>query len=119
VTGSATHDEEARQTVDYIDRLELASDADRQAFVGELIEHVEHPILASIVGAVLDEVGRLVDNRASPPPAVHILFNPGAHNFTRGKIKKSLDCAERLDRPVLITELSPNLGDGRGQAAAV
>jgi hypothetical protein len=27
-----------------------------QAFVGELVEHVEHPILASIVGAVLDEV---------------------------------------------------------------
>jgi hypothetical protein len=36
------------------------------------------------------------------PPAVHILFNPGADSFTRGKIKRSLDCAERLDRPVLI-----------------
>ena len=28
----------------------------RQAFVGELVEHVEYPILASIVGAILDEV---------------------------------------------------------------
>src|SRR5260370_4895966 len=36
------------------------------------------------------------------PPAVHILFNPGADTFTGGKIKRSLDCAERLDRPVLI-----------------
>src|SRR5262249_6583800 len=31
-------------------------DTDRQAFVGELVEHVEHPILASVVGAVFDEV---------------------------------------------------------------
>src|SRR6516165_6191471 len=37
-------------------RLELAGDTDRQAFMGELVEHVEHPILASIVGAVLDKV---------------------------------------------------------------
>jgi hypothetical protein len=56
VTGNATHDEEVRQNVDYIDCFELAGDTDRQAFVGELVEHVEHPILASIVGAVLDEV---------------------------------------------------------------
>jgi hypothetical protein len=36
--------------------LRLAGDTDRQAFMGELVEHVEHPILASIVGAILDEV---------------------------------------------------------------
>src|SRR5262249_12520591 len=29
---------------------------DRQAFMGELVEHVEHPVLASLVGAVLDKV---------------------------------------------------------------
>jgi hypothetical protein len=29
---------------------------DRQAFMGELVEHVEHPVLASLVGAILDEV---------------------------------------------------------------
>ena len=39
-----------------IDRLELAGDTDRQAFMGKLVEHVEHPIPASIVGAVLDKV---------------------------------------------------------------
>ncbi len=36
--------------------LSLRGDADRQAFVAELVEHVEHPVLASFVGAVLDEV---------------------------------------------------------------
>jgi hypothetical protein len=35
--------------------LSLRDDTDRQAFMDELTEHVEHPILASIVGAVLDE----------------------------------------------------------------
>jgi hypothetical protein len=44
------------QNVDHIDRLELAGDTDRQTFVGELVEHVEHPILASVMGALLDEV---------------------------------------------------------------
>src|SRR5207237_10205831 len=34
----------------------LAGDTDRQAFMGKLVEHVEHPILASVMGAVLDEV---------------------------------------------------------------
>src|SRR5262245_9238952 len=56
VSGNAPQDEEAGQNVDHIDRLELAGDTDRQAFMGELVEHVEHPILASIVGAVLDKV---------------------------------------------------------------
>ena len=56
MTGDATQDEEVGQNVDHIDRLELAGDTDRQAFVGELVEHVEHPILASVMGAVLDEV---------------------------------------------------------------
>src|SRR6516165_1433989 len=37
-------------------RLELAGDTDRQAFMAELVEHVEHPVPASIVGAVLDKV---------------------------------------------------------------
>jgi hypothetical protein len=49
-------DEEVGQNIDHIDRLELAGDTDRQAFMSELVEHVEHPIPASIVGAVLDEV---------------------------------------------------------------
>jgi hypothetical protein len=56
VTGNTPQDEEVRQIVDHIDGLELAGDADRQAFAGELVEHVEHPIPASSMGAVLDKV---------------------------------------------------------------
>jgi len=56
VTGDATQDEEVGQNVDHIDRFEFAGDTDRQAFMGELVEHVEHPILASVMGTVLDEV---------------------------------------------------------------
>jgi len=56
VRGNAMQDEEVGQNVDHIDRLELAGDTDRQAFMAELVEHVEHPILASIMGAVLDKV---------------------------------------------------------------
>jgi hypothetical protein len=52
----ATNSEEVGQNVDHIDRLELAGDTGRQTFVGELVEHVEHPVLASIVSAILDEV---------------------------------------------------------------
>ena len=44
------------QNVDHIDCPELAGDADRQAFMGELVEHVEHPVPASIMSPVLDEV---------------------------------------------------------------
>ena len=56
VARNTTQDEEIRQHIDHIDGLELAGDPDRQAFVGELVDHIEHPIFASIVGAVLDEV---------------------------------------------------------------
>ena len=52
----AAQDEEIGQHVDHIDGLELAGDPDRQAFVGELVDHIEHAIFPSIVGAVLDKV---------------------------------------------------------------
>jgi len=48
--------QEVGQSVDHVDRLELTGDTDRQAFMGELVEHVEHSILASVMGAVVDEV---------------------------------------------------------------
>src|SRR5262245_39138540 len=56
MSGNAPQDEQVGQNVDHIDRLELAGDTDRQAFMAELVEHVEHPVPASIVGAILDEV---------------------------------------------------------------
>jgi hypothetical protein len=56
VSRNAPQDEELGENVDHIDRVELAGDTDPQAFMAELVEHVEHPILASIVGAILDDV---------------------------------------------------------------
>ena len=56
VTGNAAQDEQIGENVDDIDCFELASDTDRQAFVGKLVNDIEHPISASIVGAVLDKV---------------------------------------------------------------
>src|SRR5215510_11318454 len=56
VTGNAAQDEQIGENVDHIDRLELAGDTDRQAFVGKLVNDIEHPISASIVGVILDKV---------------------------------------------------------------
>ena len=56
VTGNAAQDEQVGQNVDNIDCFELAGDTDRQAFVGKLVNDIEDPISASIVGAVLDKV---------------------------------------------------------------
>src|SRR5205807_2208827 len=54
--GNAAQDEQVGQNVDDIDCFELAGDTDRQAFVGKLVNDIEHAISASIVGAVLDKV---------------------------------------------------------------
>jgi hypothetical protein len=54
--GHATRDEESGQHVYHIDRLQLALDADGDAFMRELIDDIEHAILPPLMGAVLDEV---------------------------------------------------------------
>src|SRR6185295_6811490 len=51
-------DEQVREHVDDVDGLQLAIHPDGQTLVREFIDHIEHPELASIVGAVLDEVIR-------------------------------------------------------------
>ena len=56
VTRDATQDEQVGQHVDHVDSLELAVDTDRQAFVGELVEDIEHAEPAAVMGAILDEV---------------------------------------------------------------
>src|SRR5262249_1729463 len=56
VSGNAPQDEQVGQNVDHIDRLELPGDTDRHALMAELVEHVEHAVLASLVGAVLDKI---------------------------------------------------------------
>lgn len=52
----ATQDEQVREHVDDIDRPQLSVDADRQAFMRELVDDVEHAILSPVMGAVLDKV---------------------------------------------------------------
>src|SRR5204863_2169020 len=56
VLGDAAQDEQVRQNVDDVDRLEPAGYADGQAFVSELVDDVEHAEFASIMGALLEEV---------------------------------------------------------------
>src|SRR3954454_8047442 len=45
----ATQDEQIGQHVDHVDGLELAAHPDRQAFMGELINHIEHAISPSVM----------------------------------------------------------------------
>ena len=52
----APEDEEVGQDVDDVGRLELPADPDRKALPRELIHHVQHAILPSIMGAILHEV---------------------------------------------------------------
>ena len=56
MAGYAAQDEQVGQDVDHVDGLELAVDPDRQALMGELIDDVEHAVLAPVMRAVLDEV---------------------------------------------------------------
>ena len=58
VPGHAAQDEQVGQHVDHVSGSELAPDPDGQALVGELVDDVEHPELAAIMGAVLHEVVR-------------------------------------------------------------
>src|SRR6476620_5625045 len=48
--------EEVRQDIDHVDAVQLARDPDRQSFVGELVDDVEHPEPPPVAGALLDEV---------------------------------------------------------------
>src|SRR6185437_15466109 len=50
MAGHATQDEEIGQNIDHIDDLELAGHPDCQAFMGELVDDVEHSIFPAIVG---------------------------------------------------------------------
>src|ERR1700712_71659 len=56
VPGYAAQDEQVREHIDNVDRLEPARYPDSQALVGELVDDVEHAHLASVMGALLDKV---------------------------------------------------------------
>src|SRR3982750_1879608 len=58
VARHAAQDEQVREHVDDVDGLELAIHPDGQALVREFIDHIEHPELAAVMGAVLAEVIR-------------------------------------------------------------
>jgi hypothetical protein len=63
-------------------RLKLAGDTDRQAFVGKLVNDIEHPISASVVGAVLDKVvGPDVIAALRPQPAARSVGQPEPASF--------------------------------------
>jgi hypothetical protein len=44
------------EDIDHVRGLELAGDPDRQALVRELVDDVEHAVLPSVMGAILDKV---------------------------------------------------------------
>src|SRR5699024_2614321 len=52
----AAQNDQVRQNVDAVGRVELATDPDRQALPSELVDDVEHAELSAIVGPALDEV---------------------------------------------------------------
>jgi len=52
----ATQDEQVGQDIDDIGGVQLAIDSDRQRLVRELVDHVQHAILPSVMGSILDEV---------------------------------------------------------------
>jgi len=52
----APQDKQIGQNVDDIRRFELSVDPDRQAFMRELVDNVQHPIFPALVRAVLDKV---------------------------------------------------------------
>ena len=82
MTRNAAQDEQLGQNVDDIDCFELAGDTGRQAFVGKLINDIEHPISASIVGAVLDKiVGPDVITVLRPQPDARSVGQPEPASF--------------------------------------
>lgn len=56
--GNAAQDEQVGEHIDDVDGLEFPINPDRQAFVRELVDDVQHPIFPSLMGAILDEVIR-------------------------------------------------------------
>jgi hypothetical protein len=85
VPGNSSQDEQIRQRVDDVDRVEPSGYPNGQAFVGELVDDVEQADLASVMGALLEKViepalakagdqtwlGRSARSRMHDPSASH------------------------------------------------
>nr|WP_156828837.1 hypothetical protein [Rhizobium sp. 42MFCr.1] len=51
-------DELVRERVDHVDDFQRPADPDRQAFLRELVDDVEHAEALSVVGAIMNEIVR-------------------------------------------------------------
>jgi hypothetical protein len=89
----AAPDERIGHDIDHVGGLGLAGDpADRQAaLVGERVDHVRHPALAAIMGAILDE--------AVGPDVVRTLARRGAGRTTRPPARAARAWAAALRVP--------------------
>ena len=77
MTWHAAQDEQVRKHIDDVRRVELSTDPDRQAFPRELVDHVEHTDLLSIVSSVFDEVvGPDVSGPLRPEPKARTVGEP-------------------------------------------
>ena len=77
VLGHAAQDEQVGQHIDDVDGFEPARYPDGQAFVGELVDDVEHAEFASVMGALLDEVvGPDVIGALGPQPDARAVIQP-------------------------------------------
>ena len=56
--GNAAQDEQIRENVDDVHGLQSAVHPDRNAFARELIDDVQHPVLATIMRSIFNEVIR-------------------------------------------------------------
>src|SRR5687768_14733272 len=73
----AAQDEQVRQDVDDVARIELAIDAERQALPGELVDDVEHAEPPAIVCPALDEVlGPDMVGMLRPKPGARSVIQP-------------------------------------------
>ena len=82
MTRHPAQDEQVREHVDDVDGLELASDPDGQALVGELVDDVEHAEPPSVVRPVLDEVvGPDVVAMLGPQPDARSVRKPEPSAF--------------------------------------
>ena len=71
--------ERVGEHIDHVDRLQLAGDPDGEALACELVDDVEHPDLAAVMGAVLDEVvGPDVVAMLGPEPGAGAIVEPQA-----------------------------------------
>ena len=58
MSGRTAQNEQVRQNVDDVDRVQLPIDPDRQAFAGEFVDDIQHAELPSVMCPALDKVVR-------------------------------------------------------------